>query len=246
MKTLKNVESMYRDYEEGSLIVIDKPVSVDALKSFIADAMEDVREVLKSVTPGSSSKLVSDSKKYGHGVAEESDDGYSRQMVEPKHQGTKADPNAVGAEEGAWDRQRQSRKEREERGETPEKGWRTKKSISSEDAAGIIETVLAIKSIIKSFNPSDHKTDKLDMEADKHEEMEKLRVDLNKEEDAKKTEKSTDKYGKKWDPSPPSPELTAYDKKMESEKRAISDKATAEGREMTKQERDKYQKAHMD
>lgn len=186
MKTLKNVESMYREYEDGSLIVIDKPVSLDALKSFIADAMKDVREVLKSATPGSRSKLVSNSEKYGHGLAEESDDGYYRQMVPPEYQGTRADTNAP-TKGGAWDEQRQHLRHREERGETPEKGWknRVRKSVSAEAASGIIETVLSIKSIIKSFNPSDHKTDKLDMEADKHEEMEKLREDLNKEEDKK-------------------------------------------------------------
>lgn len=304
MKTLKNVESMYKDYESGSIVVLNGPVSVDSLKSFIADAMDDVVAVLKSVTPGSSSTLVSDSKKYGHGLAEESKDSFSRQMVEPKHQGTKSDPNAVGTEEGAWDRQRQSRKEREERGETPEKGWK-KASVSAEDAAGIVETVLAIKGYVadihnkkfgskvsgkqwdamsaaedetdaphsdvpmkrkdgtvteaktrvpdgtgseKVMKPKDFKRGvsarDVELDADDDDDLKKIREKDRKEEG--KAEKSTDKYGKKWTPSPPSPELDAYDKKMEAEKRAISDKATAEGRSMTKEETDKYQKAHMD
>jgi len=224
MKTLKNVESMYRDYEEGSMVVIDQPVDVDSLKSFIADAIDDVVSVLKS-----NSKMVVDSKKYGHGVAEESEDGYSRQMVPPEHQVTRADTNAPTSQ-GAWDVQRQKLRERKERGETPEKGWKTKKSISAEDASGIIETILSIKSILKGMGRD------IELDADKHEELEKLRVDLNKEEDAKnkeKTKKSVD-------------EMAEYDKRETAKKNEIFAKAEKEGRSLTKEEQDKAYRAHMD
>lgn len=179
MKTLKNVDTLYNDYEEGSLIVLDGEVSLDSLKSIIADAADDIRDFIqKSQTPGSRSKMVVDSKKYGHGVAEEDSEGYSRQLVPPEYQGTRADTNAP-TKEGAWSEQRQKLKERGERGETPEKGWK-KKSIPADDAVGIIETILSIKSMLKSYNPSDARVDQQTLEADKEEDLQKAREEEEK------------------------------------------------------------------
>lgn len=140
MKTLKNVGTMYRDFEEGSIIVLDKDVSVSSLKSLIADLARDLSATLKS-RPG--------------GMSDEALDW--------------GETDEEAAE--AWD---------------AAKGEKAEKSISSDAASGILETVFAIKSILKAMGQD------VEVEADKQDDLKEIQAEENKKNPPKGEAKSDD------------------------------------------------------
>lgn len=143
MKTLKNVGTMYRDFEEGSIIVLDKDVSISSLKSLIADLARDLSATLKSKTGGMSDEALD----WG-----ETDDEAA----------------------AAWD------------AANPKSDDKAEKSISSDAASGILETVFAIKSILKAMGQD------VEVEADKQDELKDIQTEENKKNPPKGEAKSGD------------------------------------------------------
>lgn len=145
MKTLKNVGTMYRDFEEGSIIVLDKDVSLSSLKSLLADLARDLSTTLKS------------DRKPG-GMSDEALDW------------GETDDEAAAA----WDAAK------------GEKGEKAEKSISSDAAAGILETVFAIKSILKAMGQD------VEVEADRQDDLKEIQAEENKKNPPKGEAKSDD------------------------------------------------------